>query len=82
MFFFQTPFLPEMMMKAEDFHFLTVCLKDYAQGGARNPEAFSKEDLEAWKYTFGQPGVYGRESRASQIMGGPLGGEFESKIPE
>ena len=56
MFFFQTPFLPELMFRLNDYSLFNTFFTDPQEGGTKNPEAFTNEDLEAWKYTFSRSG--------------------------
>ena len=56
MFFFQAPFLPELMLRSGDMAVLDQFFRDPTKGGARNPNAFTDDDMDAWKYTFQQPG--------------------------
>jgi len=57
MFFFQCPYLPEMLLRANDMQLLVTMLKT-PPGGCVNPNALTDEDVEAWKYTFQQPGAF------------------------
>lgn len=54
---FQCPFFPELYIQAMDFKFLETlfCNKPI---GLINQKNFTYDDLEAWKYTFSQPGKY------------------------
>lgn len=52
MFFFQSPYLPEAFFESLDF----VALTDSFKSLLVNKENFTDEDVEAWKYTFSQPG--------------------------
>lgn len=56
MFFFQFPCLPEIYLRSNDFKFFDQIFTDPKSGGCRNPNAFSREDLEAWKYTYSKSG--------------------------
>ncbi|GMR49445.1 hypothetical protein PMAYCL1PPCAC_19640, partial [Pristionchus mayeri] len=53
-FFYQTPWIPEAMIAADDFELLEKLFWDKATG-LRNKDNFTAEDMEAWKYTFSQP---------------------------
>jgi len=57
MFFFQFPYLPEIFIRSNDFQFFNDIFTNAEAGGCRNPTAFSDEDIEAWKYTYSQPGA-------------------------
>lgn len=56
MFFFQCPCLPELFLRGNDFEFFDQIFTRPETGGCKNTTAFSHEDLEAWKYTYSQPG--------------------------
>jgi len=56
MFFFQCPFLPEIVFRSNDLKFLVTMLAK-PPSGCTDPNAFTEEDIEAWKYTFQQPGA-------------------------
>lgn len=69
MIFFQTPRVPEVAVSADDFHVKlilllpcrTALLQVFEKGfwgrhGLKNKRNFTEEDMEAWKYTFSQPG--------------------------
>ena len=53
MFFFQLPYLPELMISLEDYGIFDMF-------GKASEKAYvhplSKEEIEAYKYTFSQPG--------------------------
>ncbi|XP_078658495.1 epoxide hydrolase 4-like [Branchiostoma floridae x Branchiostoma belcheri] len=56
MFFFQLPWLPEILCRSFDFEMIT----DAFQGkemGCRRSGAITDQDLEALKYTFARPGT-------------------------
>jgi pimeloyl-ACP methyl ester carboxylesterase len=52
MFFFQAPYLPEAFFETLDYSALIDSFKSLMV----NPENFTDEDAEAWKYTFSQSG--------------------------
>lgn len=53
MFFFQLPFLPELYVSSYDFITFAKMLRQ----GKGNSSKVTSEDIEAYKYTFGQPGI-------------------------
>ena len=53
MFFFQLPFLPELYMKSYDYIGFAKMLRQ----GKGNSSKVTSEDIEAYKYTFSQPGT-------------------------
>ncbi len=53
MFFFQVPFIPELLFQADDFATLKKILT-----GMINKNNMSSDDLEVFKYTFSQKGKY------------------------
>ena len=57
MFFFQLPYLPEMGLRSFDMEFLKGAL---TSGGQKIPGrtrvAVDENELEAFKYSMGQPG--------------------------
>uniref|UniRef100_A0AC34FZS3 AB hydrolase-1 domain-containing protein n=1 Tax=Panagrolaimus sp. ES5 TaxID=591445 RepID=A0AC34FZS3_9BILA len=55
-FMFLCPGLPEFFMRANDFENLEAIFRS-KETGFCNSEAFTDEDLEAWKYTYGKPGA-------------------------
>ena len=57
MFFFQVPWLPEFALSQRDCGFLYASFHG-KKGGVRNKDAFTLEDLEAYKYVFSQPGAF------------------------
>lgn len=57
MFFFQAPILPEIFLRLKDMTALDTFFRDPTKGGCRNPQGFTDADMEAWKYTFLQPGA-------------------------
>ncbi|XP_065906176.1 epoxide hydrolase 4-like [Dysidea avara] len=57
MFVYQLPYLPEIMMCARDYKLLERVFFSKAMG-LRNKEGFSKEVMEAFKYTFSKPGAF------------------------
>jgi len=54
MYFFQLPYLPEMMVRAEDYAWVVRALLA-KHAVAKNKSAFSQEDQEAYKYSLGKP---------------------------
>src|SRR5689334_7490579 len=57
MFFYQIPFIPELLFKANDFSIFRqlFCAKPM---GIINPNNMTPDDLEVFKYTFSQKGTY------------------------
>jgi len=55
-YFFQCPYLPEITLKANDMELLEKMLTT-PPAGCTSPDAFTQDDIEAWKYTFQQPGA-------------------------
>lgn len=55
MFFYQTPFLPEKMLQADDFAFFTRLFQKKSSG-TDNQEFVTNDDIEVYKYTFSQEG--------------------------
>ena len=56
MFFYQTPWIPEWLLQADDFAMFRRVFYDKPMGMA-NPGNMTKEDLEVFKYTFSQQGT-------------------------
>lgn len=56
MFFFQCPSLPEKLLHANDMELLIKLIKNPPEG-VTDPNAFTHEDEEAWKFVFGQHGA-------------------------
>ena len=55
MFFYQTPFIPEMLLRADDFGFINrIFRKKPTQ--LLNKENVTDEDIDVFKYTFSQEG--------------------------
>jgi hypothetical protein len=54
MFFFQSPYLPELLISSRDFHSIERSFRA-RESGIRNVQNFTDDDLEAWKYVFAQP---------------------------
>ncbi|XP_034250899.1 epoxide hydrolase 4-like [Thrips palmi] len=52
-FLFQVPFLAELVLQSDDL----ACLSAALRRGRRDPPAVTDQDLEAYKYAFGQPGA-------------------------
>jgi hypothetical protein len=52
-FFFQLPFLPELYVKSYDYIGFAKMLRQ----GKGNSSKVTSEDIEAYKYTFSQPGT-------------------------
>jgi len=53
-YFFQLPFLPELVLRGNDLAFLEKVFRT----GEKGKDAFSDEDIEAFKYTFSKPGAF------------------------
>lgn len=53
MFMFQSPYIPELAMKNNDYGMIRAMFRG-AKGGLKNKENFTDEDLEAWKHCFSQ----------------------------
>uniref|UniRef100_A0A1B6JJR5 AB hydrolase-1 domain-containing protein n=2 Tax=Homalodisca liturata TaxID=320908 RepID=A0A1B6JJR5_9HEMI len=51
-FFFQLPYLPELVLRMDDFASFEKNIKSN-----KSPQPLTEEDLEAFKYTFGKPGA-------------------------
>lgn len=49
------PLLPELVLRCDDLACLAAALRRGSRGQPQ-PSAMTDEDLEAYKYTFGQPG--------------------------
>ncbi|XP_033121199.1 epoxide hydrolase 4-like isoform X2 [Anneissia japonica] len=56
MFFFQLPYLPEILARSKDLHFLNDCYMSRAFG-IQSPEMFTTTDLEAMKFSFSNKGT-------------------------
>ena len=56
MFLFQLPWLPEFMMSRRNYGYFTAIFRG-KKAGVRNLDAFTREDVEAFKYVFSQPGA-------------------------
>lgn len=56
MFFFQVPWLPELLMSANDYKMFNSVFRGRLTG-VRNRRAFTPEDVEAYKYVFSQDGA-------------------------
>jgi len=56
MFFYQTPFVPEMLIKSDDFSIFDEIFFSKPMGMV-NKDNMTKEDLEVIKYTFAQKGT-------------------------
>ena len=54
-FFYQIPYIPELLLKANDFALLRRAFFEKPMGLA-NPANLTDEDLEVFKYTFAQEG--------------------------
>ncbi|KAH7723673.1 Protein CEEH-2 a [Aphelenchoides avenae] len=54
MFMFQVPYLPEIVIKAQDYKFIERILR-LRPAGIIHSENFTDEDMEAWKYAFSKP---------------------------
>jgi len=57
MFFYQVPFIPELLLQANDFAILKqiFCTKPM---GLINQNNMTPDDLEVFKYTFSQKGKF------------------------
>lgn len=55
-FFYQIPFIPELLVQANDFALLRRAFLEPPMGLA-NPKNMTNEDLDVFKYTFSQPGT-------------------------
>jgi pimeloyl-ACP methyl ester carboxylesterase len=53
MFFFQLPWLPEALLSLDDHRAIARLF----EGQAKNPQAFSDDDLDAYREAAGQPGA-------------------------
>lgn len=51
---FQVPYLPEIVIKAQDYKFIERILR-LRPAGIIHSENFTNEDMEAWKYAFSKP---------------------------
>ena len=56
-FFFQVPYLPELMLSAGDYGALEMSFQEKQRGGVHNKKSFTAEDVEAYKYVFSQRGA-------------------------
>ena len=56
MFFFQMPWLPELMLRMSDFFMLEQVFADL-RGKKGEEVLLSDEEIEAFKYTFSQQGI-------------------------
>ncbi|KAL8619553.1 hypothetical protein ACOMHN_019609 [Nucella lapillus] len=54
-FFFQLPWLPELLLRFNDFAILSTMMRGKS-GGVRS-DCMTEEDMEAYKYTFSKNGV-------------------------
>ncbi|KAJ1349112.1 hypothetical protein KIN20_004563 [Parelaphostrongylus tenuis] len=77
-FMFQTPVVPELLIKSRDFHMFDVMMRG-KKAGIRHSENFTDEDLEAWKHVFSQPDAlsgpvnyYRNIARARTVQGDPI----------
>lgn len=52
-FFFQTPYLPELMMRLQDLKALNLIFRS-----KKRTSPYSEEDKEAYRFTFGKPGAF------------------------
>ena len=55
MFMFQMPYIPELLLKSQDFGMLARSLSDPASGGPKLG-TFTEDDINAYKYTLSLPG--------------------------
>jgi len=56
MFLFQLPWLPEFIISRRNYGYFTAVFRG-KKAGVRNQAGFSKEDVDAYKYVFSQPGA-------------------------
>ena len=70
-FFFQIPWLPEVLFSAFDFRMGTRAL-----GGSSRPGTFSPEDLEQYRAAWSQPGALTAMRQCIVPLGGPEGAEM------
>ena len=56
MFYFLIPYLPEIVMRSNDFGMLAATLRG-KKGGVRNRSNMSREDLEVFKYSLNSWGM-------------------------
>ena len=56
MFLFQLPWLPEFIISRRNYGYFTAIFRG-KKAGVRNQASFSKEDVDAYKYVFSQPGA-------------------------
>lgn len=56
-FFYQIPYIPELLVKAYDFILLKRVFQEKPMGLV-NKTGMSSEDLEVFRYTFSQEGKY------------------------
>jgi len=82
-FFFQLPYLPELMLSGNDFSFFEKVFR----AGEAGKKAFTDEDIDAFKYTFGKPGAltppinYYRSMDIATRMLNALTHDSQPKIP-
>jgi len=57
MFYFQLPWLPELMMKANDFAMLAATFRG-KKGGVKNRKNFTGEDLNVFKHYLDSWGMF------------------------
>ena len=69
---FQLPKIPELLLAADDYRFLTTALQDLS-----NPGAFSDDEVEAYRKAWSQPGALSgmvnwyRAARRAMLSGPP-----------
>jgi pimeloyl-ACP methyl ester carboxylesterase len=56
-FFFQLPFLPELVLKLQDFAFFDSLLPSKHKQGSDEADKAREENIAPYKYTFSQPGA-------------------------
>lgn len=57
MFFYQTPWIPELLLQSNDFKMFSRVFWEKPMG-LINPSNMTNDDLEVFKYTFSQKGLY------------------------
>jgi len=85
MYAFQVPYLPEIALRANDMRML-ISMISKPPMGCTDPNALKEEDIEAWKYTFQQPGAmtppinYYRSMIPRLLKGAPPTGAAEQNV--
>ena len=57
MFYFCIPYLPEILMKSNDFAFVAATFRG-KRGGVKNRENLSRDDLDVFKHSLNTWGLY------------------------